>query len=111
MPPPVPYLTTLRHETVERLASVFPRVYDSRLPPLKRGHLPAVRVYTRADNYVGRSIAIPDFLTTAHLIIQIICEDATDATIAERVDVYCEAVKQRLLSDSLWLQLFERVLT
>jgi hypothetical protein len=111
--PPVPFLTTLRKETVARLAELpaFPRVYDSRLPQLKRELLPAIRVYTNTASYQGRSISIPDFLTTAHVIVQIVCEDMTDAAIAERMDVYCELVKNRLLCDGTWLQLFERVLT
>jgi hypothetical protein len=110
---PVPFLTTLRKETVARLAelTVFPRVYDSRLPQMKRELLPAIRVYTVSAGHLGRSISIPDFQTTSHLIIQIICEDVTDAAIAERIDVYCELVKVRLLCDPKWLQLFERVLT
>jgi hypothetical protein len=111
MPPPVPYLTMLRQETVKRLAeltTVFPRVYDSRLPQLKRELLPAIRVYTNSAAHLGRSISIPDFRTTAHLIVQIICEDITDAAIAERIDVYCEVVKNKLLCDGKWLQLFER---
>jgi hypothetical protein len=111
MPPPVPYLTMLRQETVKRLAeltTVFPRVYDTRLPQLKRELLPAIRVYTNSAAHLGRSISIPDFRTTAHLIVQIICEDITDAAIAERIDVYCEVVKNKLLCDGKWLQLFER---
>jgi hypothetical protein len=108
---PVPYLTTLRQETVRRLAELaaFPRVYDSRLPQLKRELLPAIRVYTNNANHVGRSISIPDFLTTAVLTVQIVCEDITDATIAERMDIYVELVKNRLLCDGEWLQLFEKV--
>lgn len=110
---PVPYLTTLRQETVRRLAelSAFPRVYDSRLPQLKRELLPALRVYTNSASHQGRSLSIPDFKTTAHLIVQIVCEDITDVTIAERIDVYCELVKNRLLCDGKWLQLFERIAT
>lgn len=113
MPPPVPYLTTLRHETVARLAELpaFKHVYDSRLPQMKRELLPAIRVYTNTTNQVGRSISIPDFLSTAHLLVQVICEDITDARIAERVDRYCEVVKCRLLSDGEWLKIFERVLS
>jgi hypothetical protein len=112
MPPPVPYLTTLRQETVERLAGlpVFKHVYDSRLPQLKRELLPALRVYTSATSQ-GLSISIPEFRTTAALVVQIVCEDTTDAKIAERVDRYCELVKARLLRDGKWLQLFERVLS
>jgi hypothetical protein len=109
MPTPVPFLTTLRRETVQRLSLAFPRVYDSRLPQLKREHLPAIRVYTNAVNEVGRSMSIPDFQSTAHLLIQIVCEDITDAAIAETTDAYCEMVKARLLCDPIWLQLFERV--
>lgn len=114
MPPPVPYLTTLRQETVERLADLLPlfkHVYDSRLPQLKREMLPALRVYTTTHNMVGRSISIPDFQTTAHLLVQVVCEDITDAKIAERVDRYCEIVKARLMCDGKWLQLFERILS
>jgi hypothetical protein len=115
MPPasPVPYVTKLRKETIARLIALpqFPRVYDSRLPQLKRELLPALRVYTNSANYQGRSISIPDFKTTAHLIIQVICEDITDALIAERMDLYCELVKVCLMSDGKWLQLFERLLT
>jgi hypothetical protein len=112
MPPPVPYLTTLRHETVERLSGLpsFKQVYDSRLPQLKRDLLPAIRVYTSTSSQ-GLSISIPEFRTTAALAVQIVCEDTTDAKIAERVDRYCEVVKARLLRDGKWLQLFERVLT
>jgi hypothetical protein len=111
--PPVPYLTTLRQETVSRIATlpgVFKRVYDSRLPAITREELPAVRIYTAAASQ-GLSISIPEFRTIAQLVIQIICEDITDAAIAERVDVYCDIVKARLLSDGAWLQLFERVLS
>lgn len=113
MPPPVPYLTKMRQGTVERLASlpVFKGVYDSRLPQLKRELLPAVRVYTTSQNMVGLSLSIPDFRTTAHLLVQIVCEDITDALIAERIDRYVEIVKARLLTDGEWLQLFERVLS
>ena len=114
MPTPVPFLTTLRKETVSRLAgltTIFPRVYDSRLPQLKRELLPAVRVYTDSISHAGRSISIPDFKSTAHLLIQIVCEDITDALIAERLDTYCEVVKARLMGDGSWLQLFERIAT
>src|SRR5690349_726344 len=109
MPRPVPYLTTLRHETVARLGGlpVFRNVYDSRLPQLKRELLPAIRVYTNTANHTGRSISIPDFLSTAHLLVQIVCEDSTDTRIAERMDRYCELVKWKLLRDGEWLQLFE----
>jgi hypothetical protein len=113
MPPPVPFITKLRQETVARLVDlgIFRNVYDSRLPQMKRELLPAVRIYTNSANQLGRSISIPDFLTTAHLLVQIICEDTTDAAIAERMDVYCEVVKGKLLCDGKWLQLFERVAT
>jgi hypothetical protein len=112
MPPAVPCLTTLRHETIERLGTLpfFKHVYDSRLPQLRRDLLPALRVYTSATSQ-GLSISIPEFRTTAALVVQIVCEDTTDAKIAERVDRYCELVKARLLRDGKWLQLFERVLS
>jgi hypothetical protein len=111
MPVPVPYLTMLRKETKARLDGLWPRVYDSRLPQLKRGLLPAIRIYTNATNLVGRSISIPDFQTVAHLIVQIVCEDITDAATAERTDLYVEMVKTQLLTDGEWLQLFERVVS
>src|SRR5580704_363675 len=112
MPVPVPCLTKLRHETIERLTALpfFKHVYDSRLPQLRRDLLPALRVYTSASSQ-SLSISIPEFRTTASLLIQIVCEDTTDAKIAERVDRYCELVKARLLRDGKWLQLFERVLS
>jgi hypothetical protein len=76
---------------------------------MKRELLPAVRVYTSAASQ-GLSISIPEFRTTASLVVQIICEDSNDAALAERIDLYCDIVKGRLLSDADWLQIFERVL-
>jgi hypothetical protein len=108
-PAPTPYITTLRKATVDALTGLFPRVYDSRLPQLKRNLLPALRVYTTSENLRGRSISIPDFLTIGHIIVQIVCEDITDASIAEKIDLYVEIVKTKLLTDAKWLVLFERV--
>ena len=69
-PMPVPYLTKLRQETVRMLAELpqFPRVYDSRLPQLKRELLPALRVYTNSANHEGRSIACRDTAHQRHLV-------------------------------------------
>jgi hypothetical protein len=114
MPPPVPCLTKLRQETVERLHTLCPpfkHVYDSRLPQLRRDLLPAIRVYTTSETSSGQSISIPDFRVTGELVIQLVCEDITDAKIAARIDRYVDIVKNRLLSDGDWLQLFERVLS
>ena len=111
-PMPLPCLTQLRQETASRLRTlpgVFKGVYDSRLPQMKRELLPAVRVYTAAASQ-GLSISIPEFRTTASLVVQIVCEDSTDPALAERIDRYCDIVKGRLLSDADWLQIFERVL-
>ena len=111
-PMPLPCLTQLRQETASRLRTlpgVFKGVYDSRLPQLKRELLPAVRVYTSSaqpravdqhprfphDGAPGR----PDHLRGQH---------RRRARRAHRR--YCEIVKDRLLSDGDWLQLFERVL-
>jgi hypothetical protein len=110
---PLPFLTELRQQTISRLKTlpgIFRDVYDSRLPQLKRGMLPAVRVYTAASSQ-GLSISIPEFRSTAQLIIQIIAEDGADPALAERMDRYADIVKARLLSDGVWLQLFERVLS
>jgi hypothetical protein len=105
------YVAQLRQGTVDRLASVpvFRQVFDSRLPQLRRDMLPALRVYTTAAAAQGRSLNIPDFLTTTTLIVQLVAEDITDARSAEIVDTLCEAVKTRLLCDPSWLVLFERV--
>lgn len=111
--PPLPFLTQLRQETVARLNTltpVFRGVYDSRLPQLRRELLPAVRVYT-ASTSQGLSISIPEFRSTAALVIQIVCEDFTDPALAERIDRYCDLIKGRLLSDASWLTIFERVLS
>ena len=111
-PMPLPFLSELRQQTVERLQTlpgVFRGVYDSRLPQLKRELLPAIRVYT-ASVAQGLSISIPEFRCTAALVIQIVTEDFTDPALAERLDRYCDIVKSRLLSDGDWLQIFERVL-
>jgi hypothetical protein len=110
LPLPLPALSQIRQETVSRLSAmgVFRNVYDARLPQMKRELLPAVRVYTSASSQ-GLSINIPEFRTTASLMIQIICEDSNDPSLAELVDRYCDIVKYRLLGDGDWLQLFERV--
>jgi hypothetical protein len=111
-PLPLPFLSRLRQETVARLATlspIFREVYDSRLPQIKRELLPCVRVTTHASS-VGLSISIPDFRSTASLVIQIICEDITDAALAERIDRYCDIVKGRLFGDPVWLQIFERII-
>src|SRR5262252_2076997 len=105
-------ITKLRQETVERLAElpVFRHVFDSRLPQLKRGMLPAVRVYTSstADSV---SINIPEFRTHVSLVTQVVCEGDTDSETAERIDRLCDIIKGRLLSDGDWLQLSERVVS
>jgi len=111
--PPLPFLTLLRRETVSRLEllpGVFRGVYDSRLPQLRRNLLPAVRLYTQASAQ-GLSISIPEFRSTAELIIQVMAEDTGDVELAERMDRYCEIVKARLMSDGDWLQLFERIVS
>jgi hypothetical protein len=110
---PLPWLAMIRQETVSRLQSlpnIFANVYDSRLPQITRELLPAVRVYSGATSQ-GLSISIPEFRTTAQLLIQIIAEDTNDPALAERMDRYADIVKARLLSDSTWLTLFERVLS
>src|SRR5262245_2160404 len=105
-------LTEMRQETVERLAAlpVFKNVFDSRLPQLKRGMLPAVRVYTSSTSD-SVSINIPEFRSHVTLVIQIICEGPTDPEIAARIDMLCDVVKGRLMSDGDWLQLSERVVS
>jgi hypothetical protein len=110
MPPSA--TATIRQETVNRLSELpaFRRVYDARMPQLRRDMLPAVRVYTSATA-AGLSISIPEFRTTTTLIVQIIAEDITDAATALKIDELCEAAKVRLLCDGKWLQLFERVLS
>jgi hypothetical protein len=104
------YVAQFRQQTVERLAEIpaIARVFDSRQPQIRRDMLPAVRVYT-SDSAQGRSISIPDFLTTTTLVVQIVADDITDARSAATVDTLCEAVKTRLLCDPKWLVLFERV--
>jgi hypothetical protein len=105
-------IAQLRQETVERLSQVplFRRVFDSRQPQLRRDMLPAVRIYTAATAQ-GLSISIPEFRVTENLVVQIVAEDITDARSAARVDLLCEAAKERLLCDPKWLVLFERVLS
>ena len=110
---PLPFLSELRQETVSRLLTlpgIFKGVYDSRLPQMKRELLPAIRVYTAAAAQ-GLSISIPEFRSTAALVVQIVCEDSNDPALAERIDRYCEIVKARLLTDGDWLQIFERILS
>lgn len=110
----VPCLTHLRHETVKRLdalRSFKGRVYDSRLPQLRRGLLPAIRVYTTSATSTSLSISIPEFRTVALLAVQIVSEEATDPKLAEQVDAFIDVVRSRLLRDGKWLQLFERVVT
>jgi hypothetical protein len=105
------YVAHLRQQTVERLAELpFRHVFDSRQPQIRREMLPAARVYT-SSSAQGRSISIPDFLSTTTLTIQIVAEDITDARSAEHVDALCEVAKSRLLCDPKWLVLFERVLS
>jgi len=102
-------IAQLRQKTVERLADVpaFRHVSDSRQPQLRREMLPALRVYT-STTAQGRSINIPDFLATGHLVIQAVAEDVTDARSAAAVDALCTAVKEWLLCDPTWLALGER---
>jgi hypothetical protein len=104
------YVAQLRQETVARLSDVpaFKKVFDSRQAQIRRTDLPALRVYT-SQNATGRSINIPDFLTTTSLVVQIVADDITDARSAERVDDLCDAVKDRLLGDAEWLQLYEQI--
>ena len=106
------YVAGLRQRTVARLArlAAFRHVFNSRQPMLRRDMLPALRVYSSATAQ-GRSINIPDFLSTLNLVIQIVAEDITDACSAAVVDELCEAVKEELLSDPSWLVLSERVLS
>jgi hypothetical protein len=105
------YIAQLRQQTVERLAELpFRHVFDSRQPQIRREMLPAVRVYT-SSSAQGRSISIPDFLSTTTLVVQVVADDITDARSAETTDTLCEAVKTRLLCDPKWLVLFERVLS
>jgi hypothetical protein len=105
-------VATIRQETVERLAGLaaFQHVYDSRQPQLKRDMLPAVRVYT-TGNSQNQSLNIIELRTTINLVVQIVAEDITDASNAERVDDLCEITKHALFRDPLWLRMFERVLS
>jgi len=109
---PASGLATLRQETVARLAQVpaYKRVYDARQPQLRRDMLPAVRVYTSATSQ-GLSLTIPEFRTTTNLVVQIVCEDITDAATAERADELAEIAKWQLMGDGTWLTLFERILS
>lgn len=106
------YVASLRQQTVARLArlAAFRHVFDSRQPMLRRDMLPALRVYS-SSSAQGRSINIPDFLSTLNLVVQIVAEDITDARSAAGVDDLCEGVKEELLGDPSWLVLFERVLS
>lgn len=105
-------IARLRQETVLRLAGLpaFRRVFDTRQVQLRREMLPAVRVYTSATAE-NLSINIQQYRTTVQLVVQITAEDVTDPGNAELIDTLCLAVKARLLSDTTWLLLFERVLS
>jgi hypothetical protein len=104
------YVARLRQDTCERLARLpqFRRVFDSRQAQISRGMLPALRVYT-SQNSIGRSINIPDFLTTTTLTVQVIAEDVTDAESAETVDELCDDVKDWLMGDPEWLVGYEQI--
>jgi hypothetical protein len=104
------YVAALRQDTVERLAhlSQFRRVFDSRQAQISRAMLPAIRVYA-SQTSEGRSINIPDFLTTTNLVVQVIADDVTDVGSAERVDELCDDVKDWLLGDPEWLVNYERI--
>jgi len=106
----VSYVARLRQDTCRRLEQLaqFRRIFDSRQAQITRAMLPAARVYS-SQNSVGRSINIPDFLTTTTLVIQIIAEDITDARSAERVDQLCDDVKDWLLGDPEWLVSYEQI--
>lgn len=110
LPPSTTGLAQLRRGTVDRLQALtaFRHVFDARQPQLRRDMLPAARVYASASAQ-GRSISIPDFLTTITLTVEIVAEDITDAGSALRVDELCDAVKSRLLCDPSWLVMFERI--
>lgn len=105
-------IARLRQETVRRLAEVpgFRRVFDTRQVQLRRAMLPAVRVYTSATAE-NLCLNIQQYRTTVSLVVQITAEDIGDAANAELVDDLCMAVKTRLLSDTAWLRLFERMLS
>jgi len=109
---PTSGLASIRQGTVERLAELpaFKHVFDARQPQLRRDYLPAIRVYTSATSQ-GLSLSYPEFRRTTALVVQIVCEDITDATTAERADELAEEVKWRLFGDGTWLTLFERVLS
>lgn len=105
------YVAQLRQDTCERLGRLaqFRHVFDSRQAQISRAMLPAVRVYS-SQSSEGRSINIPDFLTTTTLVIQIVAEDITDAKSAERIDHLCDDVKDWLLGDPEWLVGYERIM-
>ena len=104
------YLAQLRQDTCERLTRLpqFRHVFDSRQAQISRAMLPALRVYA-SQTSEGRSINIPDFLTTTSLVVQIVAEDVTDAASAERVDHLCDDVKDWLLGDPEWLVGYEQI--
>lgn len=108
--PVASYVAQLRHAAVRLLDELgsFVQVFDSRLAQISRDMLPVARVYT-AQNSVGRSINIPDFLATTTLTVQIIAEDITDEASAFRVDKLIHEVKEWLLGDPDFLQMYERV--
>lgn len=104
------YVAALRQDTVERLQHLtqFRRVFDSRQAQISRAMLPSIRVYS-SQTSEGRSINIPDFLTTTSLVVQVIADDVTDTASAERVDELCDDVKDWLLGDPEWLVNYERM--
>lgn len=104
------YVAALRQETVAKLQqlAIFKRVFDSRQAQISRPMLPALRVYA-SQTSEGRSINIPDFLTTTNLVVQVVADDITDAKSAFLVDELMDIVKDHLMGDPEWLQGYEQI--
>lgn len=81
------------------------RVFNSRTIPLRRDLLPAARVWIDSDELENQSTLHNAGLFTGdlRLVVQIVCEDAADPALADRLDLYCDAAIARLLTDPEWM--------
>ncbi|MCL2428452.1 MAG: hypothetical protein FWD12_04395 [Alphaproteobacteria bacterium] len=111
----LPYRTLLRRTVTERLRELaaFQRhVYDSRMPPLTREILPAVRITTpsaqRANRARGHDIG--EFEAAVTLRLQVTCEhNDEDPAAMERLDWLCEIAETALLADIAVRKVIRRV--
>lgn len=105
----------IRDGTVQRLqASVigFKNVFRQRTIPTKDSQLPLAAIWTLRDRTAPNgdsNVGAPSFIHTLGLAIDIAAAANDDASLDAKLTAMAEGVRNTLLTDASWVQLFEGI--